>query len=248
MRRFFIDEINPEEGLCAIPEKEARHMIKVLRMKRGDRFILMDGKGSRFESAIEEISRYEVSARIIRGLPGPSSSPVVINICQAVLKPRMMDYMVEKTSELGVFRVIPFYSERTTIKLDQSRALNKTRHWREIARSASKQSGRPIPVEISEPLQFNDLLKSISEIDGLRVVLWESENMTDLKEQLRSVSPSRDFTGIIGPEGGFEKNEIDRLRDAGVIPVSLGSRILRAETAAIALSAIIQYEWGDLGM
>ncbi len=248
MRRFFIDEINPEDGVCSLPEKEVRHMIKVLRMKQGDRVILMDGKGRRFESVIEHISRHEASARITMELPELSSSPVAINICQAVLKPRMMDYMVEKTSELGVSRITPFYSGRTVIKFDENNASNKTRHWKEIARSAVKQSGRPSPVEISDPLMFNDLLKLIHESDGFKVVLWESENNTDLKEQLRSVPPSGDITGIIGPEGGFTENEIDQLREAGIIPVSLGTRILRAETAAIALSTIIQYEWGDLGI
>ncbi|MGD9159108.1 MAG: 16S rRNA (uracil(1498)-N(3))-methyltransferase [Desulfobacteraceae bacterium] len=247
MRRFFIEEIDQKDGLCVIPEKEAKHMIKVLRMKQGDSFILMDEKGNHFESVIEDISRYEVSARIVKALPKPSISPVTINICQAVLKPRMMDYMVEKTSELGVSSIMPFYSERTVIKLDDSKAVNKTRHWKEIARSASKQSGRIAPAEISGPVQFNDLIKSASKTEGLKVVLWEGEDITYLKKLIRSENPSSNFTGIIGPEGGFAKKEIEQLKDAGIVPVSLGSRILRAETAAIALTTIIQYEWGDLG-
>lgn len=248
MRRFFIEEIIPKDGLCAIPEKESRHMTKVLRMKQGDSFILMDGKGNRFESVIEDISRNEVSARIIKPLPIPDASPVSINICQAVIKPRMMDYLVEKTSELGVSRIIPFYSGRTVIKLYDDKASKKTRHWREIARSASKQSGRPSPADIYEPVQFNDLIKSVKKADGLKVALWENEEITDLKTILRSEKPSANFTGIIGPEGGFSEKEIDQLKNAGIIPVSLGSRILRAETAAIALTTIIQYEWGDLGL
>ena len=248
MRRFFIEEIDQKDGLCVISEKEAKHMIKVLRMKQGDTFILMDEKGNHFESVIENISRYEISARIIKELPKPSSSPVSINIYQAVLKPRMMDYMVEKTSELGVSAILPFYSERTVVKLDDSKAVNKTRHWREIARSASKQSGRLAPAEISGPIQFRDLIKSVGKIDSLKVVLWEAEDITDLKGLIRSQKPSPNFTGIIGPEGGFAGKEIDQLKDAGIIPVSLGSRILRSETAAIALTTIIQYEWGDLGL
>ncbi len=248
MRRFFIDEINPEEDLCIIPEKEARHMVKVMRMKSGDRFVLMSGKGERFEAVIEDISRYKVSAKIIRALPEAASSPISINICQAVLKPRMMDYMVEKTSELGVARIIPFFSERTVIRLDENNVLNKTRHWKEIARSASKQSGRFVPAEISGPVQFVELLSAAGKMDGLKVVLWEGEKQTDLKELLGSERQSQEFTGIIGPEGGFVENEIDQLKNAGIMPVSIGSRILRAETAAIALATIIQYEWGDLGI
>ena len=248
MRRFFVEEINPEVGLCIIPKKEAGHMVKVLRMKQGDRFILMDAKGNRFEAVLEDISRHEVSARIIRELPGPTSSPIAINIYQALLKPRMMDYLVEKTSELGVSRIKPFYSERTVIRLDQNSTSNKLRHWKEIARTSSKQSGRLVPADITEPVQFDELIKSISKTNGLKVVLWEGENITDLKELLRSKKPSKNFFGVIGPEGGFARKEIDQLKDAAIIPVSLGSRILRAETAAIALTTIIQYECGDLGI
>jgi 16S rRNA (uracil1498-N3)-methyltransferase len=248
MRRFFVEKIDPENGVFVIPEKEAKHMVKVLRMKQGDRFILMDRKGNRFESVIEDASRYEVHARIIKELPKPSSSAVSINICQAVLKPRMMDYMIEKTSELGVSRIMTFYSERTIIKLGENKTSNKIRHWEEISLSASKQSGRVKPAEISAPVQLHDLIRSAKEAEGLTVVLWEGENITGLKELIRSQEPSSIFTGIVGPEGGFTGKEIVQLRDSGIIPVSIGSRILRAETAAIALTTIIQYEWGDLGI
>ena len=248
MRRFFIDEIYPKDSLCIIPEKEAKHMVKVLRMKRGDRFILMGGKGDRFEAVIEEIKHHEVCARIVRELPVPSPSPVSINICQALIRPRMMDYLVEKTSELGVAGIIPFYSERTVIKVDESKASNKAEHWKKIACSASKQSGRPVPADIFAPMTFDNLIETLKEKQGVKVVLWESENRTDLKEFLRSEKPAGNFTGIIGPEGGFAEKEINQLRDAGIIPVSLGPRILRAETAAMALTTIIQYEWGDLGI
>ncbi|MBN2420070.1 MAG: 16S rRNA (uracil(1498)-N(3))-methyltransferase [Deltaproteobacteria bacterium] len=248
MRRFYIEEINPEKGLCVIPEKEAKHMLKVLRMRQGDRFVLMDGKGNRFDAEIGDISHHKVTARLISELPKPSSSPVNITIFQAMIKPRMMDYMIEKTSELGVSHIIPFYSERTVIRINDNNSSNKTRHWKEIARSASKQSGRPRPAEIAEPVQLSDLIKTISNTHGMKIVLWEGENNTDLRKLLKAEEPSADFTAIIGPEGGFAKKEIEQLKDSNVIPVSLGSRILRAETAAIALTTIIQYEWGDLGI
>ena len=248
MRRFFIENIELNDGLCNIPEKEARHMTKVLRMKQGDCFILMDGTGNRYESELENINRHEVTARIIRELPRPASSPVSINICQAILKPQKMDYMIEKTSELGISRIIPFYSKRTVIKLDEKQAENKVRRWTEITRSASKQSGRLAPAGVTAPVQFNMLLEILNEINGLKVLLWEGEDETSLKETLNSHEISEYFTGIIGPEGGFSEKEAAMLREAGIIPVSLGSRILRAETAAIALTAIIQYEWGDMGI
>ncbi len=248
MRRFFIEEIIEEDGMCLIPEKEARHMTKVLRMKAGDPFVLINGKGEGFEAVIETTSPKGVYARIIKGLPLAASSPVNIDICQAILKPRMMDYMIEKTSELGVNRIKPFYSERTVIKPDKNSTSNKQRHWRMIAQSALKQCGRAIPAEINDPINFKEMVKAVAQKEGVKVVLWEGEELSDLKTILRSNEPATDFTGIIGPEGGFTGQEVSLMRDVGIIPVSVGTRILRAETAAIALTTIIQYEWGDLGI
>jgi 16S rRNA (uracil1498-N3)-methyltransferase len=248
MRRFFIEEIIEEDGLCLIPEKEARHMTTVLRMKAGDSFILTSGKGEGFEAVIETASRKGVYARITKTLPTAASSPVKIEICQAILKPRMMDYMIEKTSELGVSRIQPFYAERSVIKPDKDSASNKTRHWRMIAQSALKQCGRATPAVIAEPVSIIDMIKAAADKEGIKVVLWEGEELSDLKTLLEEKGPMTDFTGIVGPEGGFTGQEVNLMRDAGIIPVSVGSRILRAETAAIALTTIIQYEWGDLGI
>ena len=196
---------------------------------------------------IENISRHEVTARLLKELPKPDDSPVSINICQALLKPQKMDYMIEKTSELGISGILPFYSERTVIKLDERQSENKVRRWKEITRSASKQSGRLAPAEIYEPVHLVKLLEILKSFNGLKVLLWEGEEYTSLKELLKSSEIPENFTGIIGPEGGFTKKEADMIKETGIIPVSLGLRILRAETAAITLTALIQYEWGDLG-
>ncbi|MBN1906068.1 MAG: 16S rRNA (uracil(1498)-N(3))-methyltransferase [Deltaproteobacteria bacterium] len=248
MRRFFIEEIIEKDGLCLIPEKEARHMIKVLRMKANDPFILITGKGEGFEAVIETASHKVVYARIIKALPTGPSSPINIEICQAILKPRIMDYMIEKTSELGVSRIQPFYSERTIIKPDKDSASNKIRHWRMIAQSALKQCGRPAPAVIAEPSGFKEMVQAVADKDGVKVVLWEGEQRSDLKTLLREKETTEVFTGIIGPEGGFTGQEVNLMMEAGITPVSVGTRILRAETAAIALTTIIQYEWGDLGI
>jgi len=248
LRRFFIEEIKEKDGICAIPEPEARHIIKVLRMRQGDRLILMDSKGERFEASIESLSRRKLTVKLIKKLPTPPDSPVSIDICQAVIKPRVMDYMIEKTSELGISNIHPFYSERTIIKLENNKVSQKIRRWKEISRSAVKQSGRPLPAGISEPVSLNELLKNFKKREGLKVVLWEGEGIQDLKGLLREGTPAPHFTGVVGPEGGFSQAEIAQLKDAGFIPASLGTRILRAETAAIALAAIVQYEWGDLGV
>lgn len=250
MRRFFIEDIIREaDGTCVIKGREARHISKVLRMGRGDRFILMDGHGDRYEAAIESVGRTDVVVRLSKKLRGSITPDLDITLCQAVLKSGPMDYMIEKTSELGIARIIPFVSERTVVRFDSNSAENKLRRWREIAVSAAKLSDRFSPAEIAAPAPFGDILALGSENDSLKVVLWEREDSGDLKALLRaSAPPVSQFIGMVGPEGGFSTSEVDAAAQAGFVPVSLGKRILRAETAAITLAALVQYEWGDLSL
>lgn len=260
MRRFFVQEIEAKDGLCTIRGSEARHMTRVLRMGRGDRFILMDGKGARFLAVIESAGRREVLVTLEEPLPQPLPSPVEITLCQALLKSRAMDYVMEKTSELGLHRILPFSSERTVVRLNEERFANKKQHWHELARSVAKQSNRKVPVEIGTLSSFEELVESCRVEYALKVILWEEETATDLKGVLRRSPPFTPtpvsstgvgvmkFIGVVGPEGGFSEEEVRAAEKAGFVSVSLGQRVLRAETAAVAIVAIVQYEWGDLSM
>ena len=248
MRRFFVEEINMKDGLCVISGSEAKHISRVLRMTKGDRFILIDGKGDRFEAIIESRHRQELLVELKQVLPVPSPSPLEICLCQALIKSRSMDYIIEKTSELGVNEILPFSSERTVVRLNKDRVLNRIKHWREIAKSAAKQADRIKPAEIFSPVSYKDLINKLEGMDALKVLLWEKEESRDLKELLKSSQPCLRFLGIVGPEGGFSQKEAAMAKDIGFIPVSLGRRILRAETAAITLVAVVQYEWGDLSL
>jgi 16S rRNA (uracil1498-N3)-methyltransferase len=248
LRRFFVEEIRADNGTCLISGSEAKHISNVLRMRAGDRFILMDGRGYRFQAVIESTSSKGVRAILEKPLPKPPPSPVHITLCQALTKSRAMDYLLQKTSELGVDRVVPFYSERTTVRYKKERLVNKMRHWREIAISAAKQCGRSTPVAIDSPISFGAVMEKWRGQNALKVVLWEEEESKDLKS-LMKLSPSADnFVGMIGPEGGFAEEEINIARNAGFIVASLGHRILRADTAAITTVAIVQYELGDLNI
>jgi 16S rRNA (uracil1498-N3)-methyltransferase len=248
MRRFFVEEINGDHRSCSITGSEAKHITRVLRMVRGDRFILMDGRGARFLALIESASPQEVRVALKRPLPSPTPSPVEIILCQALLKSRNMDYLIQKTSELGVDRIFPFSSKRTLIRLGRDRVASRMRHWREIAHSAAKQSDRITPAEIGPPFPFKDLITKCNTESALKVILWEEEGAKDLKRLLRTSSPAHSFIGLIGPEGGFAHEEVKAAGDAGFISCSLGNRVLRSETAAIAMVALVQYELGDLSL
>ncbi|MBL7205248.1 MAG: 16S rRNA (uracil(1498)-N(3))-methyltransferase [Desulfobacteraceae bacterium] len=248
MKRFFVEEIIVNNGTCSITGQEAKHISKVLRMGTGDRLILSDRKGARFLALILSVGPREVLVALEKSIPKPSPSPIEITLCQAMIKSRQMDYVIQKTSELGVDRILPFSSKRTVVRLSKDRLVNKIRHWHEIAQSSTKQSDRDTPAEIGPVVTFEKLMERCKGEDVLKVILWEEEGVKDLKSLLREYSSLRKFVGIVGPEGGFIQQEVEVARDAGFISVSLGSRILRSETAAITMVAIAQYEWGDLSL
>lgn len=249
MRRFFVDQIRAIDGAMVIRGAEARHICNVLRMERGDRLVLMDGMGRRFQAQIKSAGKGQVEVVLEKALEPPAPSPVNIILCQAVLKSPAMDDIVRKASELGVNRIIPFASRRTVVQMGPHRASARLGHWQTIARNAAKQSDRKIPAEISSITTLEDMLGRLEDAPASKLVLWEQEQTQDLKEFLRSGPPAAGkCIGIVGPEGGFAEEEIRTIRNAGFLPVSMGNRILRAGTAALVLVGIIQYEWGDLGL
>jgi 16S rRNA (uracil1498-N3)-methyltransferase len=248
MRRFFVDEIPGTQGSFAITGAEAKHITRVLRMGPGERIVLLDKVGARFQAVIKEVSRQHVLVNLERPLPAPAPSPVHITLCQALLKSHRMDLLVEKTSELGVDRILPYLAERTVVKVYGDKAHGKIRHWQEIAQSAAKQSDRALPAEIGPLYPFDEMLAVLSKESALKILLWEQEGIRSLKDLLCSNSPAPRVLAMVGPEGGFTEREVKEAGEAGFVSVSLGCRILRAETAAISLVTIIQFEWGDLGL
>jgi len=247
VRRFLVDRIEEERGFCIVSGPEARHMIRVLRLAPGDRVTLVDREGRRFEGAVHSRGPEGVRVDLIRPLPQPPPSPVYITLCQAVLKSRAMDFVVQKACELGVDRIIPVVTERSVPKMDDRGRSRKVKRWREIAAAAVKQSDRARPPVIEAPLSFQAVLGLEGETrDTLKVMLWERERRCDLKALFRGSGHMPSFTGLVGPEGGFSEREAAEAEAAGYTLVSLGRRILRAETAGTVLVALAQYEWGDL--
>jgi 16S rRNA (uracil1498-N3)-methyltransferase len=248
LRRFFVEEIKPVDGSCIIRGSEARHISRVLRMGRGDRLILMDKTGARFQAIIKSTGNREVVVALEKSLPKPSASPVEIVLCQALLKSQPMDYVIQKTSELGVAHIVPFSSARTVVRLPEDRFFDKLGHWRHVSWSAAKQADRDVPARLGPYYAFPDLMARWKDQEALKVILWEKEGAKDLKTLLAGSSPTGKVVIVVGPEGGFPSEEMDVAREAGFKSISLGRRVLRAETAAVTVVAIVQYEWGDLSL
>jgi len=248
MRRFFIGDIPGEGSLITLTGKEANHIRNVLRMKRGDTITVTDGKGRLFEAIIDEIHRKAILVKIIKALPVSAPPPIEIHLAQALIKSRPMDLLIQKATELGVTSITPFTSERTAVNVKNDHLSRKMLHWEEIMKAACKQSGRSSLPTLNPPQAFAALIGNALYQDILKVLLWEAEKEADLKGLLRSIGKQLNIAAMVGPEGGFTPREIRLAKDAGFHIVSLGSRILRSETAAITLVSVIQYEWGDLSL
>jgi 16S rRNA (uracil1498-N3)-methyltransferase len=245
MARFYVPQPRVENGMLKIEGDEVKHIRKVLRLKGGDEIVVFDGLGKELEGTIVEEGLSSVVIKIQNIFSSKRDSLLEVTLAQSLLKGEKMDYLIQKATELGVKEIIPFFSSRSVPLLEESRRLKRHHRWEKIAVEASKQCGRGVVPKIESLQNYSDMLHTAS-IEDLRLVLWEREG-TKLKEVLEISKEKRKIFFIIGPEGGFNQSEVDEAKGAGFIPVTLGRRILRAETASLCLLSILQYEWGDIG-
>jgi 16S rRNA (uracil1498-N3)-methyltransferase len=229
-----------------ITGEKAHYLATVLRCKAGEDIIIFNGMGASYKARLKTIEKREVVAEIIGAVNENTESPLNIVLFQGLLKGEKMDLVIQKTSELGVNEIVPVITERSQI-----RETKKIGRWRKIAEDASRQSGRPAVPEIREPISFRDILSdnspyALSFKTAGCLIFWE-EGVCGLAQIKRSVRAPRELMIAVGPEGGFTKNEAAEAESKGFVVVSLGNRILRAETAAIAATAIVQFLFGDLG-
>lgn len=248
MRRFFIEQSKITSTKIFITGSDATHIKKVLRMKSGDRIGLFDGRGFEYEARIENLLAGSVEVSITKRFLSVSESPVQIIVAQALLKDKKMDSLARQLTEIGVARLIPFTSIRSVPRPDEKRLSARRKRWEKIAIEALKQCGRGHVTEIGETTTFNDVIKIDDECE-LKIVFWENESkpVSDAVQQVHD-RHYRKILAVLGPEGGFSEKEIEDARACGFATASLGPRILRAETAAVAACTILQYIFGDMGL
>ena len=244
MARFYVPQPRIENGMLKVEGNELKHIRKVLRLRGGDEISVFDGLGKEFEGTIIEEGLSSVVIRIKNVFSSKKDSPLEVTLAQSLLKGEKMDYLIQKATELGVEEIIPFLSSRSVPLLEKSKTLRRHQRWKRIAVEASKQCGRGVVPGIESLQDYSEMLQKASP-NALRLILWEREG-AKLKETLESKERKKIFF-VIGPEGGFSEGEVDEARGAGFIPVTLGRRILRAETASLCFLSILQYERGDLG-
>lgn len=242
-RRFFAlpSAFNLAEQTVALGTDEARHLRDVLRLKVGDEVYVFDGIGREFRCVIETSKRDAAELRIEAEVePAKPESQLQLNLCVALLKGEKFDLVVQKATELGVKKITPLITRYADIHLrDAADATKRVARWQRIAVEAAKQSGRAFVPEISLPLRFETAL----DLDGLGVMFAERGGET--LENFSKQAPLS-VIALVGSEGGWSDEEIDSARARNFHVITLGGRILRAETAAITVTALLQHLFGDL--
>lgn len=244
MRRFYAPPENFITQSVFLNQEETRHLRDVLRLRIGDEISVFDGEGNEFLCRIEKIEKKETFLQIIERIAASApESNLNLSLGVALLKGEKFDLVVQKACELGVSRIIPLFTKRADIKIkDKKEAEKKLERWRKIALEASKQCGRAKLMQIESPIALESLVKTsmgtrffFSERNGENFESFSGKNLN-----------SREITAIIGSEGGWEDAEIDLARQNEFHIITLGGRILRAETAAIIIPALLQSQFGDL--
>ena len=243
MHRFYADPARSSEDLVYLSDEDARHALSVLRLKEGQTVeVFRDGQ--RYEAEIISAGRDGVCVKPLSLLPSTEAS-LSVTLFQGLPKSDKMDFIVQKAVELGVSRIVPVIMNRCVVKLNPKDASHKLERWRKIAREAGKQCGRCIIPEITEPCSLSRL-PSLSFLPGLNIVPWEESEGTGPLAFSRSHPAPASLGILIGPEGGIDRDEIALLRQAGFIPVTLGKRILRTETAGLAAVASLMALYGEM--
>ena len=245
MARFYVPHPQIENEILKVEGDEVRHIRKVLRLRAGDDLSVFDGSGMEYEGTIVDERSSSVSIRVRNISSRRIESGLEITLAQSLLKGEKMDYLIQKATELGVKRIVPFLSSRSIPLLEKSKRLARHRRWEKIAIGASKQCGRGVIPEIDPPGDYSQFLDSVPK-SSLKLILWENEGER-LKSALRRLRQVNEVFFIVGPEGGLSREEVEEGRRWDFIPVTLGERILRSETASLCLLSILQYEWGDIG-
>lgn len=243
MRRFLIDEPLTDGARVPLTRSDANHAKNVLRLRPGDTILLMDGRGGEYDAAIAEISEEGVIAEIHGRRADKRESPADITIAQGFLKEKKMDGLMRQLTELGIRRFVPYTAARSVARPDEKRMTTRKARWQKIAAESLKQCRRTRTTDITDLLNFENML---AESDGadLKIIFWEeaSAPLTALPTPKAGAA----VFAVLGPEGGLTAEEVAAATERGFTAVSLGPRILRAETAAAAAAALIQHRFGDM--
>ena len=245
MRRLFYKGILADT--VEITGSDAHHLMHVMRAKAGQEIILVDDENQVARMEMTAFREDAVTLTLSERLEADTESPIDLVLAQCLLKSDKMDMVVQKAVELGAVGVIPVRSQNCVVRYDAKKAAARQQRWQKIADEAAKQCGRTALLAVDPVTDIKALIATEKECeDSVLVFFYENEDTQTVKEYLRQIK-SRRIVLLVGPEGGFSLDEAKAVEEAGGKSVTLGPRILRAETAALTAMSVVQYECGDLG-
>lgn len=241
MHHFFVPEENLLDGRIIIRGDDVNHIRNVLRMALGEKLAISCGKGVEYICAVEELQEDAVTARILEEQATESELPVSITLFQSLPKSDKMEFVIQKAIELGVSRVVPMRTKRCVVKLDERKEQKKLARWQAIAEAAAKQSGRGMIPEIERIADFEQALQMAAQYDMVLIPYELCDNMPESVTVVQRAAEGKSIGIFIGPEGGFERGEVEQAVNGGAVPISLGKRILRTETAGLAILSVLMF-------
>ena len=243
MNQFFVESGQIQDKKIIITGKDVNHIKNVLRMKIGEELSVSNGcDGKEYRGIIEEFTDDAVVCALAFVKEDGVELPSKVYLYQGLPKADKMELIIQKAVELGVYEIIPVATKRAVVKLDEKKSKSKIARWQAISEAAAKQSKRAIIPNVADVLSFKEALKECQKAK-VKVIPYElAEGMDKTKEIISDLKPGQDVAIFIGPEGGFDDAEIEAAMEAGVIPVTLGKRILRTETAGFTILSWIMYQ------
>lgn len=241
MQRFFVTPAQVGEEEIYIEGADVNHMKNVLRLKAGEELMVSDGNNRQYRCAVKEYPPGQAVLKILEAGLVDTELPSEIYLFQGLPKQDKMELIVQKAVELGVCQVIPVMTGRCVVRLDEKKAEKKVSRWQQIAESAAKQAGRGYIPKVRDVMTLREALASAEELNVCLLPYELAEGMEHTRAVIGQIRPGQSVGIFIGPEGGFEKEEVERAVEKGVLPVTLGKRILRTETAGLAVLSVLMY-------
>lgn len=243
LQRYFLDVNFDEDGSGIISGEDRKHIINVMRMNVDDKIIAVSN-GDAYVSFITEVLPESVSIQQIEGHLPKNELPVQVTIACGLAKGDKHDFIVQKGTELGAYAIIPFKAERSIVKWDEKKGAKKTERLQKIAKQAAEQCHRTVIPQVANPLTINQLIETVETYDVLLFADEEdakSDEPHRIADRVKNMSHEQKVLVVFGPEGGLSRREAELLSLAGFLPVALGPRILRTETAPLYFLSAISY-------
>lgn len=242
MHRFFVDNCSDIKDNIIIDGSDVNHIKNVLRLRCGEHILVSNGNGMDYECSIVDIDTDTVTAKVLDVFKNAAELPVNITLFQGMPKQDKLELIIQKSVELGVREIVPVITKRSVVKIDEKKAGKKIERYNSIAESAGKQSGRGIIPEVKEFMTFKQAIEYAKTLEMNIIPYEEAEGMAYSREVIKDIKNHKSLGIFIGPEGGFAKEEVELAMSMGAKCITLGNRILRTETAGLAVLSIIMFE------